>query len=186
MPDLTRRELIAAGATGAALAAAGGIALAEELGSKNGAPTLPHDPTPAKFKLSSIKPHIDTDWGTVRECTVKNFPILNESDAAVFLLTMKPGALREPHWHPNAWEIDWVLDGKAELGVINPDGKQQIVDLEPGDVGFIPQAWAHFIRNPLKIELKMVLSFGNNQPNDVGLSTMFGGCRQTRSRRPWG
>lgn len=82
MPDLTRRELIAAGATGAALAAAGGVALAEELGSKSGAPTLPHDPTPAKFKLADIKPHVDTDWGTVRECTVKNFPILEDSDAA--------------------------------------------------------------------------------------------------------
>jgi hypothetical protein len=74
MPDLTRRELIAAGATGAALAAAGGVALAEELGSKSGAPTLPHDPTPAKFTLADIKPHVDTDWGTVRECTVKTSP----------------------------------------------------------------------------------------------------------------
>jgi oxalate decarboxylase len=177
MPDLTRRELIAAGATGAALATAGGIALAEELGSKSGAPRLPHDTTPAKFNLAAIKPHVLTEWGSVRECTVKNFPILAESDAAVFLLTMKPGALREPHWHPNAWEVDWVIDGKAELCVVNPDDTTQTVVLEPGDVGFIPQAWAHFIRNPGKTELKMVLTFGNNEPNDIGLSTMFAGMQ---------
>ncbi len=56
-------------------------------------------------------------------------------------LTMKPGALREPHWHPNAWEVDWVIEGRAELCVVNPDDTTQTVVLEPGDVGFIPQAW---------------------------------------------
>jgi oxalate decarboxylase len=175
MPDLTRRQLIAAGATGAALVATGGVALAEELGSTSGAPTLPHDPVSAKFNLGGVKPHVVTDWGSVQECSIKNFPILEGSDAAAFLVTMKPGALREPHWHPNAWELEWLVEGKAELGLVNPDGMTQLVELEPGDVGFVPQAWAHFLRNPLQTEMTMLITFGNNAPDDVGLSTMFGG-----------
>jgi oxalate decarboxylase len=175
VPDLTRRQVVGASVAGAALITAGGVALAEELTSGSGAPTLPHDPTPASFDFSKEKPKVDTEWGTVTEATVKNFPILNGSDAAVFYVTIKPGALREPHWHPNAWEIDVVLEGAVELGVVNPDGKTQIVKLEKHTVGFIPQAWAHFIRNPEKTEAKLMLSFGNNAPNDVGLSTMFGG-----------
>lgn len=176
MSDLTRRQVVAAGVGGAALVTAGGIALAEELTSgKGGAPTLPHDPTTAKFDFAGLKPQVDTKWGTAAEATVKNFPILEGSDAAVFYFTLKPGALREPHWHPNAWEVDVPLEGTAEVGVVNPDGTTQIVTIERGQVSFIPQAWAHYIRNPGKTELKMMLTFGNNQPDDVGLSTMFGG-----------
>ena len=175
MPDLTRRQVVAAGTAGAALMAAGGIALAEELSSNGGAPTLPHDPTPASFDFTKEKPTVETEWGTVTEANVKSFPILAGSDAAIFYVTINAGALREPHWHPNAWEIDVVLDGAVELGVVNPDGTTQIVKLESGHVGFIPQAWAHFIRNPGKTEAKLMISFGNNQPDDVGLSTMFGG-----------
>jgi hypothetical protein len=159
MSDLTRRQVVAAGAAGAAALTAGGIALAELSSSSGGAPTLPHDPVSAKFDFAGLKPQVDTKWGTAAEATVKNFPILEGSDAAVFHFTLKPGALR----------------GTAEVGVVNPDGKTQIVTIERGQVAFIPQAWAHFIRNPGKTELKMMLTFGNNQPDDVGLSTMFGG-----------
>ncbi|MBA3717135.1 MAG: cupin domain-containing protein [Actinobacteria bacterium] len=175
MPDLTRRQVVAAGAAGAALVTSGGIALAEELGPSGGAPTLPPDPTTAKFDFAGLEPQVDTEWGTAAEATVKNFPILEGSDAAVFHFTLKPGRLREPHWHPNAWEVDVPIEGTAEVGIVNPDGTTQIVTIERGQVAFIPQAWAHFIRNPGKTELKMMLTFGNNQPDDVGLSTMFGG-----------
>jgi oxalate decarboxylase len=174
--DMTRRELIAAGTVGAALAASGGIALAEELGSKpSGAPSLPHDPQPAKFDLAGSSPAIVTDWGVVRKCVVGNFPILQGSDAAVLHMTVKPGALREPHWHPNAWEVDWIIEGEAQLGLVNPDNTTQVVDLKPGDVGFVPRGWAHYIRNTGKSELKAVLTLGSNNPNTIGLSTMFGG-----------
>jgi len=140
-----------------------------------GAPTLPHDPIPARFDFAGLKPQIDTEWGSAAKATVENFPILQGSDAAVFHLRLEPGALREPHWHPNAWEIDVPLEGTAELGVVNPDSTTQIVTLERGQIGFIPQAWAHFIRNPGESELEMMIIFGNNQPADIGLSTMFGG-----------
>ena len=114
-------------------------------------------------------------YGTVTECTVKNFPVVGASDAAIFLLTLQPGALREPHWHPNAWELEYVVSGTARLGVVTPDGTTDIVDLGPGDVGFVPQGWGHYIQNIGNTEMKMPIVFGNNQPNDVGLSTFFSG-----------
>jgi uncharacterized cupin superfamily protein len=28
--------------------------------------------------------------------------------------------LREPHWHPNAAELIYVLSGEAEIGLVGP------------------------------------------------------------------
>ncbi len=142
---------------------------------ERGAPNLPPATETFKFPLSRTEPRVVTAGGTVIECTSENFPALAGSDAAVFLLTLEPGALREPHWHPNAWELEYVVQGTARLGVVTPQGTTETVDLEPGDVGFVPQGWGHFIRNVGDTVMKMPIVFGNDQPDDIGLSTFFSG-----------
>jgi oxalate decarboxylase len=142
---------------------------------ESGAPNLPRATETFKFPLSRTEPQIVTPGGAVTECTVKNFPALAGSDAAVFLLTLEPGGLREPHWHPNAWELEYVVEGRARLGVVTPQGRWESVDLEPGDVGFVPRGWGHFIRNVGETVMKMPIVFGNDDPDDVGLSTFFSG-----------
>jgi oxalate decarboxylase len=183
--ELRRRDLMAGGVAGAALlggiAACGKAQGASHTAAQDvrltgpGAPDLPPADDTYRFPLSRAKPQVATKGGSVVECTVKNFPVVGQSDAAVFLLRLQPGALREPHWHPNAWELEYVVSGKARLGVITPEGTSDIVDLEPGDVGFVPQGWAHFIENIGNTEMVMPIVFGNNQPNDIGLSTFFSG-----------
>lgn len=175
MSDMTRRETIGAAVVGLTAAGAAAGAGAADAAATNGSPTLPHDPVTAKFPLTSAKPTVVTPWGTVTECTAPKFPIMNGSGAAMFLLVLKAGGLREPHWHPNAWELDFVVSGSVELGVVNPDGTQQIVKLGTGDVGFIPRGWAHYIENPSNREARLAITFNNDVPNDIGLSTMFGG-----------
>ncbi|HUZ29892.1 MAG TPA: cupin domain-containing protein [Solirubrobacteraceae bacterium] len=140
-----------------------------------GTPTLPQDADAYRFPLASAKPTDVTPGGTVTELTEDNFPIFKGNNAGVFFLVLKPGALREPHWHPNAWEMDYCVEGRGELGVVTPDGDQRIQTLSPGDIGFIPQAWAHYIRNVGPGDMKFVVVFNNSLPNDIGLSTMFGG-----------
>src|SRR4051794_13450894 len=186
MTDLNRREMIGVGVAGAAAVA--GLAACDASGSSNGqgaedvrlkgpgAPDLPPADVTYGFPLTKTKPTVSTKGGTVVECTVKNFPAVGESEAAIFLLRMDPGALREPHWHPNAWELEYVVQGKARLGVITPDGTVDTVDLGPGDVGFVPQAWGHYIESIGKTELVMPITFGSKQPDDIGLSTFFSGC----------
>ncbi len=177
MSDLTRRETIGAAvagtltATGAAMAAgAPGAAAAA-----GGSPRLPQDPVSAKYPISKAKRTIVTKWGTVTECTADKFPIMQGSSAAAFLFTLKQGALREPHWHPNAWELEYCIAGTVNLGVVNPNGTQQIVTLRAGDVGFVPRGWGHYLENVGRGEVKMILTFNNDVPDDIGLSTMFGG-----------
>jgi len=182
MAEIKRRDLIVGAG---ALAAAGGAAVAAtssgssskplQIDVTKGTPTLPKDHVPYSFPLASAKPTATTPGGTVTELTEKNFPIFKGNDAGVFFLVLNPGALREPHWHPNAWEMDYCVEGKGELGIVTPDGDQREQTLTVGDIGFIPQGWAHYIRNPGPGVMKFVVVFNNSLPNDIGLSTMFGG-----------
>jgi oxalate decarboxylase len=185
MGEWSRRDFVATGIVGAAVAgglpvpgkasAASNTAGRDVRLTGSGAPTLPQSKHTYRFPLSRTKPQVRTKGGTVVECTIKNFPVVGQSDAAVFLLTLQPGGLREPHWHPNAWELEYVVSGTARLGVVVPDGTTDIVDLGPGDIGFVPQGWGHYIENIGKTVMTMPIVFGNNQPNDVGLSTFFSG-----------
>jgi oxalate decarboxylase len=135
---------------------------------------LPEAEEDFKFPLDGVTPQVVTEGGTVTKCDESNFPALAGNDAAVFLLILKPGGLREPHWHPNAWELDYCVSGNCRLGVVTPDSTQSIVVLGPGDVGFIPQGWGHFIENVGDVDLKCVVVFNSSKPNAIGLSTFFG------------
>src|SRR5581483_3746331 len=135
MDSYTRKGLLAAGTAGVAAAALGSEALASVTGS--GGPTLPPSPVQFSFGLAQAKPDVVTPYGTVTKCTIDQLPALEGSDAAILLLRMKPGALREPHWHPNAWELDYCVSGHVQMGIIDPAGAQAIFDLKPGNLAFV-------------------------------------------------
>jgi oxalate decarboxylase len=175
MSEMNRRELLS---TGGAVAAAGLLpALAAGAAKPSGgdAPTLPKSDESNRFDFSKIKPQVVRDGGTVTECTGKNFPVLVDNDAASFLLVLKPGAVREPHWHPNAWELDVPLSGRGRLGVANPEDNFSVQEILPGQIGFIPQGYAHYIENVGSENMRWVVVFNNTYPDDIGLSTTFGG-----------
>jgi oxalate decarboxylase len=58
------------------------------------------------FDLDGAKPSISEYGNTIREANQSDFPVLAGNGVSFFTITMKPGALRVPHWHPNAWELD--------------------------------------------------------------------------------
>jgi oxalate decarboxylase len=173
---MNRRELLgAAGAVTAAgvlPAAAAGTVRAASAGEP---PTLPKSKQTNRFDFSTIKPQIVRAGGTLAEATGENFPVLKGQNASVFLLVLKPGGAREPHWHPNAWELDVPLSGTGRLGVANPDATFSVQDISPGQIGFIPQGYAHYIENLGAEDLRWMVIFNNTYPNDIGVSTTFAG-----------
>ncbi len=72
-------------------------------------------PNSHKFNIQRIPPQIQTAGGTVAKANASSFPILSGSSMPFFSLIMKPGAIRDPHWHPNASELGYILDGMARL-----------------------------------------------------------------------
>ena len=176
MSELNRRELLGAGAVGAVAATGLAPAMSAAAQTSTGdGPTLPKSSESNRFDFAKIQPQVVRSGGTVTECTGQNFAVLVENDAAAFLLALKPGAVREPHWHPDAWEFDVPLSGRGVLGVANPDDTYSVQEILPGQIGFIPQGYAHYIQNVGPDDVRWVIIFNNTYPDDIGLSTMFGG-----------
>ncbi len=175
MSDLNRRDLLTAAGAVAAAGLVAGVGAAAAAGSAGDAPTLAESDQSNRFDFASIAPQVVRAGGTVTEATGDDFPVLVGNDAASFLLVLKPGAVREPHWHPNAWELDVPLSGRGRLGVANPDDTFSVQEIVPGQIGFIPQGYAHYIENTGKEDMRWVVVFNNTHPTDIGLSTTFGG-----------
>jgi oxalate decarboxylase len=175
MSHMNRRELVGAAGVVAAAGLVPAVAAAATGKSHNDGPTLPKSDESNKFDFAKIEPQVVRGGGTVKECTGKNFPVLVDNAAASFLLVLEPGAVREPHWHPNAWELDVPLSGRGRLGVANPEDTFSVQQIVPGQIGFIPQGYAHYIENVGTEEMRWVVVFNNTQPDDIGLSTTFAG-----------
>ena len=131
-------------------------------------------PNSHKLNVANIPPQIQTSGGTVAKANASSFPILSGSGLSFFSLIMKPGAIREPHWHPNASELGYILDGTARLIVLSPDGVVDTFEVGPGEIYFIPAAFFHYIENlDSNKNTHFALFFGSDLPGDIGISGML-------------
>lgn len=126
-------------------------------------------PNAHKFNLAALPPQIQTAGGSVALGNANSFPILN--GLALYLLRFAPSGIREPHWHPNAAELDYVIDGKARMTIFSPDGTGNTFEIGPGQIVFIPPAYFHYIENIDPANTTQFLVFFNNErPQDTGIS----------------
>lgn len=138
-------------------------------------PTLPQGGPTHRFALTNLEPVVKNAAGSVSICNQDNFPVVTGQAAAVFYVRLEKGGLREPHWHPNCWELNFVVKGRVRLGVVNPDDTFDEVVLETGDVGFIPQGYLHYLENAGDEVCELSIVFNHSKPEDIGLSTTFAG-----------
>jgi oxalate decarboxylase len=125
------------------------------------------------FDLGKCPPQVVAKGGTIQEANQSNFTSLAGNGLAVYLLTLEPGAVRIPHWHPDASELDYVLSGKARIGLGFPDGEWERFDLAAGQIAILPQGWFHYIETVGEETLRMLVIFNNSSPNDIGISQGF-------------
>src|SRR5256886_2716947 len=69
-------------------------------------------PHPFTFSLGSAAPARETKGGSVRIADSRNFTV--STTVAAALVTVRPGGLREMHWHPNADEWQYWIKGKGQ------------------------------------------------------------------------
>ncbi len=131
-------------------------------------------PNSHKYNIEATPPQIQAAGGTVGKANANSFPILRESKLAFFSLIMKPNAIREPHWHPNASELGYVLDGTARLIVLSPEGGKDTFEVTPGEIYFIPVGFFHYIENlDSNKNMHFLLFFSSDMPGDIGTSGML-------------
>ncbi len=122
-------------------------------------PTLPS----FRYPLKEATPRT-FDGGWAKEATVKNFPV-SQNIAGVEML-LKPGALRELHWHANAAEWAYVISGHCRITVIDPENRVEIKDIGPGDVWYFPRGHGHSIQGVGTEDCRFILVFDNGAFSD--------------------
>jgi oxalate decarboxylase family bicupin protein len=96
------------------------------------------------YHFSQQKP-LTVPGGSVKIVDPQTFPAASMFSAA--LVTIKPGAMRELHWHLTSDEWDFFLSGSARLTAFAAPGSSRTFDFQAGDVGYIPVAQTHYLEN---------------------------------------
>jgi oxalate decarboxylase len=120
------------------------------------------------FKMEAMAPTKKSSGGEVRVVDSRNFAVSKSIAAA--LVTVKPGGMRELHWHPNASEWQFYIAGKARMTVFMPPGRARTMDFNANDVGFIPPVAGHYIENTGNKDLVFLEMFKADQYMDFSMN----------------
>ena len=108
-----------------------------------------------------------TAGGAIRVTDRSNFPI---STTAAALIDIEPGGMRELHWHPNAAEWQYWIEGTGRMTVFASGGNARTFDFQAGDVGFVPFAMGHYIQNTGSTRLRFLEMFKSPRYADLSLT----------------
>jgi oxalate decarboxylase len=123
-------------------------------------------PNSFAFFTGKMKPTKVTAGGSVKIADCNNFPV---TDMAAAIVTVKPGGLRELHWHPNADEWQYFVKGTARMTVFSGGGNARTMDFYPGDVGYIEQSIPHYVENIGNTDLVFLEVFPTAEYEDISL-----------------
>jgi oxalate decarboxylase len=125
-------------------------------------------PNPYVFSLADMPPSLETKSGTVRIADSSNF--LVAKTVAATRVEIKPGGLREMHWHPNADEWAYFLKGTARVTAFNTGPAAITADFHPGDIGYVKKALGHYVENTGNTDLIFMEVFRADRFEEVSLS----------------
>jgi len=125
------------------------------------------------FHLGATPPQTIRTGGSRIDATSTEFPVLN--GMSLSLLTLQPKGFREPHWHPNANELSYCLEGKGLMTILGPGSDHETLVIEPGSIVFVPQGSIHHIENLGDSPLKMLICFNHASPEDLDISVSVKG-----------
>jgi oxalate decarboxylase len=120
------------------------------------------------FKMTSMEPTQKTDGGETRVVDSTNFPVA--ANIAAAMVTIKPGGLREMHWHPNVSEWQYWIRGKGRMTVVTTGAKARTMDFNPNDVGYVPSMAGHCIENTGTEDLVFLEMFKTARYSAVSLN----------------
>jgi oxalate decarboxylase len=120
------------------------------------------------FKMGSMNPTVKSAGGDVRIVDSSNFPV--STTIAAGLVRLKPGGMRELHWHPNASEWQFWLAGSGRMTIVMPEGRARTMDFHANDVGFVPAVAGHYIENTGSTDLLFLEMFKAPRFIDISLN----------------
>lgn len=116
------------------------------------------------FRPAEMQPSKQTAGGEVKIVDRKNFPV---TGIAAAIVRLKPGGLRELHWHPLSDEWQYYVSGKGRMTVFDSGSKARTMDFQSGDVGYIEVSRPHYIENTGDEELVFLEVFPTGTYQDI-------------------
>ena len=104
--------------------------------------------------------------GVAKEATVKQLPI--SKGIAGVSMRLEPGAMRELHWHATAAEWAFVVSGRVRTTVVDPQGRSETNDFQPGDIWYFPRGHGHMLQCLGKEPCFFILVFDNGFFSEFG------------------
>ena len=120
------------------------------------------------FKMAAMQPTLSSPGGDARVVDSTNFPI--SSGIAAAMVTIKPGAMREMHWHPNASEWQYWIKGKVRMTVVTTGATARTMDFNANDVGYVPSMAGHCIENTGSEDVVFLEMFKSPRFEDISLN----------------
>jgi oxalate decarboxylase len=126
-------------------------------------------PATHRYALLAQQPYLRLPGGQEHRVTVQEFPISTTMNGAV--MELQPGAVREPHWHPNGNEWFYLLSGQMRVTLFGSSARARTEDFAEGDVGYVPQGYGHYLENTGAAPCRILLAFDNGHYQEISLST---------------
>jgi oxalate decarboxylase len=118
--------------------------------------------------MAAMQPTKRTSGGEARIVDSTVFHVSRGVAAA--MVTLKPGAIREMHWHPNVSEWQYWIRGKGRMTVVTTGAKARTMDFNANDVGYVPSMAGHSIENTGTEDLVFLEMFKTDRYQDVSLN----------------
>lgn len=137
-------------------------------------PVTDHGTVPnLKFPFSLAHNRLQ-EGGWARQVTQRELPI--STQIAGVNMCLKPGGIRELHWHKEA-EWAYMLWGRARISGVDQNGQNFLDDLGPGDMWNFPSGIPHSIQGLEEgCEFLLVFDNGNFSEDSTFLITDWFNC----------
>ncbi|MCE9561993.1 MAG: cupin domain-containing protein [Planctomycetes bacterium] len=130
-------------------------------------------PLTHKYELLGQAPHATFKGGREWRVDSSRFPISKTMTGVI--LDLDPGALRELHWHPNADEWEYVIEGTISVTMFGSHGRYRTETMGKGDVGYIPQGYGHSIENIGDKPCRVLIGLNSGTYETIDLSQWIAG-----------
>ncbi|GJD60870.1 cupin domain-containing protein [Methylobacterium frigidaeris] len=125
-------------------------------------------PEPVTFSLDRTVPVRENRSGRLQMADSRTFKASKTIAAAIEVI--KPGAMREMHWHPNADEWQYYVQGEGRMTVFGAGPRAQTADFRAGDLGYVKKSNGHYVKNTGTTDLIFLAVFKTAQYQEISLS----------------
>lgn len=136
------------------------------------------------LSFHQLEPQDQSPGGHRTRATKRNFPALQ--NMSFYKLILHPLSVREPHWHANADELGYCLKGTLLISIYGNKNTKETFVVKEGGAFFIPSGALHSLENIGKETAELILQFSHEEPEDFGLSSVFGMFSNAVLGNTWG